>query len=226
MNTIAIIPARLGSKRLPNKNLLVLGGQPLIHWTIMAAVRSEVFSNIVVTSDSDEILNIAALAGVVAHSRESLLCQDNTSSAEVVLDALQQNMDPQQFCLLQPTSPLRNHAHIIEALALYKQTENHCLVSVCALDHPIEWSGLIDKDRILQGLKITKNTRSQDLPKRFRLNGAIYIRDTTDFLRNKLLVTDQPLAYEMAREHSVDIDEYVDFKVAEGLLEMHLNPSS
>lgn len=226
MNTIAIIPARLGSKRLPNKNLLDLGGQPLIYWTIMAAVQAEVFSDIVVTSDSDEILNIAASAGVIAHRRDALLCQDNTSSAEVVLDVLHQETDQQQFCLLQPTSPLRNHTHIVEAHALFKQTENPCLVSVCALDHPVEWSGLIDKNRILQGLRITKNTRSQDLPKRFRLNGSIYIRDTADFLRNKLLVTDQPLAYEMAREHSVDIDEYVDFKVAEGLLEMHLNPSS
>lgn len=218
MSTIAIIPARSGSKRLPNKNLLDLGGHPLVHWTIRAALESKQFSDVVVTSDGDEILSIAKNMGAIAHRRGVSLSGDTASTADVILDVTSSGYPSSDFCLLQPTSPLRNADHIIDAFELYRRSRSKCLVSVCVMDHPIEWSGFVDKDNRLTGLQLSKGYRSQDLPQRFRLNGAIYIRDTEDFRANPLLVDDQPLAFKMDREYSVDIDEYVDFKLAAELL--------
>lgn len=216
MTVIAIIPARAGSKRLPKKNLLDLAGRPLIEWTILAAIDSDVFDQIIVTSDGDDILQIAKKNNVVPHKRRAQLSTDETSSNDVLIDVVE-SFTSSDFCLLQPTSPLRQSGQIKSSFEQYTEKLASCLVSVCELDHPIEWSGTLTDWGTLAGLDLS-STLSQEIPKRYRLNGAIYWRSTHEFKQTKQLVTRQPLAFEMSRESSVDIDELIDFKLAEQLL--------
>lgn len=114
---IAIIPARKGSKRLPLKHMLDFNGKPLVEWTIIAAVESKLFDHIIVSTDWEKI--IAELApkypDVMFHQRPKRLAQDNTTMQAVLNHELQifDMSNPHEFCLLQPTSPLRKAEHII-----------------------------------------------------------------------------------------------------------------
>jgi len=216
MTIIAIIPARAGSKRLPRKNLLEIAGRPLIEWTIKAALESEIFDQVIVSSDGDEILRVAEQNEVTPHRRPDKLSTDSASSTDVLINVIE-TFPSVDFCLLQPTSPLRQCGQIKHSFSLYQRHSSTCLVSVCELDHPIQWSGTLSSSGELIGLDLS-STLSQDIAKRYRLNGAIYWRNTRDFLETSQLVTERPLAFEMTRESSVDIDEFVDFKLAEQLL--------
>ena len=217
-NVLIVIPARGGSKRLPRKNVLPLGGKPLIAWTIEAALESRVVGRIVVSSDDSEILEIAqeyAARGVVAYRRPDELGSDLANTADVVLDTIEAQKrvgyPADTVVLLQPTSPLRTGADIAEALKLYQQEPSgRSLVSVCEVDHPTAWTGTIDQDNTLRGLDLSVK-RSQDYQKEYRLNGALYVASVQTLLESGSLFTDELKAYVMPRSRSVDIDEREDF---------------
>lgn len=124
---IALIPARGGSKRLPDKNIKLLNGKPLIAWTIIAAKESALFDEVIVSTDSENIAAIAKHYGAnVPFIRPQNISNDNATTAEVVNHAVNFIQDVEKvsidtICLLQPTSPLRTTTHIKEAFALYKE---------------------------------------------------------------------------------------------------------
>lgn len=218
---LAIIPARGGSKRLPRKNILPLAGKPLIAWSIEAALKSGVVDDVVVTSDSDEILATALPYGVKQQRRAAALASDTASSIDVVLDAIQREEAAgahyDHVILLQPTSPLRNAADIAAAYARFAAGPGCSLVSVCELDHPLEWCGTITPQGMLTGLDLAPNTRSQDYAPRCRLNGAIYISTVQALRARRSFFGDPLLAYPMPRSRSFDIDTDLDFIVCDAL---------
>ncbi|MGW9063194.1 acylneuraminate cytidylyltransferase family protein [Achromobacter animicus] len=221
---IAIIPARGGSKRLPRKNVLPLCGKPLIAWTIEAAKDCGLFDLILVTSDDQEVLDIAANLGVAPLLRPLELASDTASTLDVVLHVLdhlhERGQDFDSVALLQATSPMRD-AHDIEgAYAKYEQANANCVISVSPVEHPVEWTMELGADANLdQFTEKMRHARSQDLPQRYRLNGAICITNTERLKETKSFMPSPAFAYKMPPEKSVDIDTGIDFALSRCLLE-------
>jgi len=223
---LAIIPARSGSKRLPNKNILFLNGKPLIEWTIQAAKKSKYIDDIVITSDSDKILEIAKHNDILALKRSKELATDEATTVDVIKHVLTEFNEYDYIVLLQPTSPLRNEKHIDEAIEMLETKKADAVVSVCEMEHSPLWSNILPSDLSMKNFlrEEIKNKRSQDLDKYYRLNGAIYICKKDKFLKeNTLFLNDNIFAYIMDRKSSVDIDDEIDFKLAEVLISYEKN---
>ena len=225
---LAVIPARGGSKRLPNKNVLELSGEPLIVWTIDAAKRSKYIDRIVVSTDDGDIAATAIKAGVdVPFIRPTHLAEDHTSTYEVVAHTLTQLRNyGNQFeylLLLQPTSPLRTTEHIDGAADLFIAKSADAVISVTEVDHLNEWSGQIPESLCLEKFFHGKTEkRSQELPKKYRINGAIYLVNVSKLLAHKtFFLPKNIIAYIMEREASIDIDSQFDFQLAEYLIQIN-----
>lgn len=221
---LVIVPARGGSKRLPRKNLLPLAGKPLLNWTIEAAIKSKIGSNVVVSTDDEEIKAIAKAAGAdVPFIRSKELAGDAVTTFDVVKDVIERVGEPANVILLQPTSPLRTEHHINEAVALFREKQANAVVSVCQNDHPIEWSNTLPDDGNMDHFitENIRNLRSQDLPVTYRLNGAIYITKTKVLLEEcSFFAREKSFAFLMQRDVSVDIDEMIDFELAKLILKV------
>lgn len=219
---LAIIPARGGSKRVPRKNMLALAGRPLIAWTIEAALKSSYIDTVVVTSDDDEILAVSAKWGASIIKRPDHLADDTATTFDAIkhaIDSMQKQYD--FIVLLQPTSPLRNATHIDESIELLLTKQSDAVISVCPMDHSPLWSNTLPDDGNMRGFlpDVILNKRSQDLETYYRLNGAIYICRADKLLNEKtFFIKNNIFAYKMDKEDSVDIDENIDFKIAEAIM--------
>lgn len=219
---LAVIPARGGSKGVPKKNIKKLEGKPLIAYTIEAAIDSNIFEKVIVSTDSKEIADVAAFYGAeVPFLRPEEISGDLTSSDDVILHALsymrQQGHQYDEICKLQATSPLRNSEHLREAYSLFHEKNADFLVSVCECEHSPLWSGVIGEDLRLDNFIPDEVKRScrQDLPTYYRLNGAIYMGKVEQFYTNKSFLGKNCIAYIMEQKDSIDIDSQLDFKMAE-----------
>lgn len=223
---LMVIPARGGSKRLPRKNVLPLGGKPLICWTIEAALATGLDARILVTSDDEEILSIAKQyepEGVIAHRRPSELASDTASTADALVDAVEAEQKagyaPAVLILLQPTSPLRRADDVLSALNVFEEAGcSDTVVGVCEVEHPTAWVGLINEDSRFTGIDLS-GKRSQDYQQEYRLNGAVYVARTDVLMGSRSLFTEQLRASVMPRNRSLDIDEEIDFRVCESLID-------
>jgi CMP-N-acetylneuraminic acid synthetase len=221
---IAIIPARAESEKVPNKHIKLLNGKPLIVWTIEAALESGVFDEVVVNTDCSEIATIARKCGAkVPFIRPPYLTEDDTPTIDVLKHTLEWYETKKSFfsevMMLQPTSPLRDKTAIIEAWELYLQSQAESLVSVCELEHPIQWTYKLTDDLGLAPLFEERHKRRQEYEKNYRLNGAIYITKTEPIFNGKeLFPADTSIAYVMSKYQSLDIDEKEDYLCAEFLM--------
>ena len=215
---LAIIPARGGSKRLPRKNVLDLCGKPLIAWSIEAGLKSQYIDAVVVTSDDAEILDISKKYKAETIERPDELASDISTTFDAIKHTIENCEQYDYIVLLQPTSPLRDEKHIDEAIELLKSKNADAVVSVCEMDHSPLWSNTLDDSLSMKGFLKDEvlNKRSQDLEKYYRLNGAIYICKTNKLLEEEsFFLKENIFAYDMNRESSIDIDEKIDFKIAE-----------
>ncbi len=218
---LAIIPARGGSKRLLRKNILDLNGKPLIAYSIEAGLKSKYIDKVVVSSDDDEILDVSKKYGAQLIKRPEVLASDTATTFDALKHTIDNIEKYDYILLLQATSPLRNEKHIDEAIELLELKKADAIVSVCEMDHSPLWSNTLPKDNSMTGFlkDEVKNKRSQDLERHYRLNGAIYICKTDKLLEDKtFFLKDKIFAYKMNRESSIDIDEKIDFKMAEVLM--------
>ena len=222
---LTVIPARSGSKRLKNKNIMMCGGKPLFQWSIITALESKYCEKIVVSTDSYEIAEAArSLNADVPYIRPEKLSQDTSTTFDVVKDLLDYYINQDIYfdyvLLLQPTSPLRIVQDIDLSIELLNKKSADCIVSVSEVDHSPLWSTTLPKDQSLAGFfdKEIDSKRSQDLEKYYRLNGAIYLCDTQKLLLNKSFIFEENVyAYVMPRERSVDIDTNIDLLLADTL---------
>ncbi len=221
---LAIVPARGGSKRLPQKNILNIAGKPLINWTIEAGLGSTFINRLIVSTDDSNIADIARSSGAdVPFIRPDNLSLDSTTSFEVIEHCLSwvkenEGVEYDYIILLQPTSPLRNDKDINNAFNILFDKNAQAVISLCETEHSPLWSNTIDEDSSMKSfLKPDINkTPSQDLPKYYRLNGAIYICQTKALLREKnLYLKDNIYASIMSKKNSIDIDDQIDFDLAE-----------
>lgn len=208
MTFIAIIPARSGSKRLKNKNILQLGNKPLIAWTVEAALKSKLIDTVIVSTDSEEIANVSrSLGAEVPFTRPKELSSDKATSYDVIKHALafyETKKKFQYIILLQPTSPLRTTADIDKAIKLLGK-DTKAVVSVCEASHSPLWMNTLPKNHSLKNflVKQIKNKRSQDLEKYYLLNGAVYISEINYFLKQKGFFGPKTKALIMPQERSI-----------------------
>jgi CMP-N-acetylneuraminic acid synthetase len=226
---IAIIPARAESEKVPDKHINLLNGKPLIAWTIEAAIESSVFDEVVVNTDCPEIATIARKHGAkVPFIRPPYLSEDDTPTSDVLRHTLEwykaKQVSFSEVMMLHPTSPLREKKAITEAWDLYLQSQAESLVSVCELEHPIQWTYRLTEDLGLTALFQDHSKRRQEYEKNYRLNGAIYITKTEPIFAGKeLFPAATSIAYVMSKYQSIDIDEKEDFLCAEFLMKKNSN---
>lgn len=222
---VAVIPARGGSKGLPGKNIRLLGDKPLISWTILAAKTSNIFLDIIVSTDDPEIANVAKKFGAtIPFLRPVELSGDSTSQVDVLRHAIHwmesQNSVPDYIMLLQPTSPLRTAQDIIEAFNLAINHNADAVVSVTsASQHPF-LAKRIETDGTLIDFypNNDKPERRQDFPDAYILNGSIYIIQTKIFMSNSSFTPLGTFGYIMPENRSIDIDTLWDFTLAEFIM--------
>ena len=218
---ISIIPARGGSKRLPEKNIKELCGRPLVEWSIEAAKQSKYIDSIVVSSDNKNILSIAEKQNVDTVIRPNFLADDKSTTIDVLLHALEQIEDTYDYLvLLQPTSPLRSNLDIDNSIEMLMRHKANSVVSVCQAEHSPLWCNTLPEDRSMDGFmsKSLEGRRSQVLETYFRLNGAIYIVKISKFIKEKSLMPNNTYAYVMDQFNSIDIDTLYDFICAEAIM--------
>lgn len=219
LRILAIIPARGGSKGVPQKNLKLLGGKPLIHWTIEAAQGSQYVDKHLVTSDDVRIIEISREAGAAILERPHHLATDVALSSEVIVHSVEKVPDYDVIIYLQPTSPFRTSIDIDRALEILvnrRESTGFGVVSVVATDIIPEHMYREGKDGLLIKLLPSTERRRQDIPVTYLLNGAIFCAFT-----NELLAVDGEFRrlslkpFIMDKIDSLDIDDFSDFETAE-----------
>lgn len=215
MNKIAIITARSGSKGLANKNMLMVNGKPLIGYTIEAALESQQFSRIIVSTDSPEYIAALSHYPIEFIQRSAELASDTASSFVVIEDVLKQyqHIPFDYFVLLQPTSPLRTAKHIQEACQKFEQNfKFDFLISVTPAHKPTTLTRQIGQDETLQAFNIDySNYARQNYSPEYTPNGAIFSAKPEAYLIQKHFYGAKSLAYFMDKESSIDIDDRQDF---------------
>jgi CMP-N,N'-diacetyllegionaminic acid synthase len=221
-SVLAVIPARGGSKGLPGKNILPVGGKPLLAWTIDAARAAACIDRLILSSDDEAIMAVARAHGCeVPFHRPAALATDEATSIDVVLHALDTLPGYDVVVLLQPTSPLRSAADIEATCAKLASSGVQACVSVSPVAHSPYWMYLLGDDLHLVPLVEPPAgvARRQDLPPAYTLNGAVYAAETAWLRRARSFVTRETVAHVMPAERAIDIDTQDDLSRLRAILE-------
>lgn len=219
----AIITARGGSKGIPRKNIRDICGKPLIAYSIEAALNCSIVNDCYVTTDDSEIKDAARMWGAQVIDRPAELASDTALSSDAVAHALtflqEQGRFPEYFVLLQPTSPLRTANHLEECLNGFLQSGMKCAVSITEAEHH-PWKMLLATPQGIQPLKDQQSLESprQQLPKAYRINGAIYGMSSEIFLEKRSFYIEPAFMYMMSQEDSLDIDSEIDIELFKMIL--------
>jgi N-acylneuraminate cytidylyltransferase len=223
---LAIIPARGGSKGVPRKNIKLLDEKPLISYTINSAKKSALIDTLILSSDDDEIINLAKNLNVnVPFKRPEHLAKDNSGSLDVVQHAIQflekQNKYFDAVLLLQPTTPFREDGFIDKAIEKFCNAKCDALVSVLPVPHQYNphWVFKKNSKGFLEISTAEKEIikRRQDLPQAYFRDGSIYITKT-DIIKSGSFYGDK-LSYIISNpKNYVNIDTVDDWKKAEVIL--------
>ena len=220
---IAIVPARGGSKGLPNKNILSLAGKPLILWTIEAAQNSKYIDRIILSTDDKAIADICRPTGIdIPFMRPIDLAKDNSLAIDNYIYTInrlnsEHGFDIEECVVLQPTSPLRKSEDIDGSIELFKKKNADSVVSYTEEHHPIEWHKYITNEGKFENIFENKLLNRQDIKKSYYPNGAIFVFNYKLIKQNKYY-NENSYAYIMPRKRSIDIDTIDDFEYAEYLI--------
>jgi CMP-N,N'-diacetyllegionaminic acid synthase len=220
---LAVIPARGGSKRIPRKNLTLLGGKPLIAYTIEAAISSKRLSRSIVSTDDEEIASVAKQFGAeVPFLRPAELAQDKSAVLDAINHALthleRQGDQIDTVVLLQPTSPLRTGKHVDEAIDLFESSGADTVTAVCnSREHPY-YAWTVEDGRLQPFFSLEKVlTARQDLPSAVIENGSIFVINRSLIAENRIYGS-IVVPYLMPPGNGVDIDTDDDLRWAQFLI--------
>ena len=221
---LGVIPARAGSKGIPNKNIIDLGGQPLIKYTIEAALGSNMITDCVVSTDSDDIASLAESLGLSCpFIRPKNLSDDKALSLPVIQHAVSfmENKHAIRYdavIMLQPTTPLRTSEDIDQSLSILMSKKLDSVISVVEVEgnHPLRMKRIVNNrlvNYVDQGYEDMRPR--QELPKVYIRNGAIYatLRDT--LIDGNSFVGENSYPYVMSKEKSINIDTISDLYLAQ-----------
>ena len=225
---LAIIPARGGSKGIPRKNIRILGRKPLIAYAVEVALNSEYVNRVIVTTDDEEISEIAHQCGAeVPFIRPSELAEDSTSDLPVCQHALSwlsahENYTPDVMAWLRPTAPLRETQDVDTAIKLLIESDADCVRSVCLAKHHPYWMGRLEGNSLvplIDGIDEKKYYQRQLLPTVYQYNGAVDAIWCKSIPEEGMLFSGNILGCIMPEERSIDLDTELDFKMAELLIQ-------
>ncbi|RBP58094.1 N-acylneuraminate cytidylyltransferase [Alkalibaculum bacchi] len=225
MKNLAIIPARSGSKGLKDKNIKMLNEKPLLAYSIEAAKESGLFDEIMVSTDSEKYAEVAKQWGAkVPFLRSQELSNDTASSWEVVKDVIERyrslGIEFDTVALLQPTSPLRSSEDIINGYEVMREKIANFVVAVCEMDHSPLWANTLPVDLSMGNFirpEVVTMPR-QSIPTYYRINGALYIIKVDYLMKTTDIYSEKSYAIIMNKENSIDIDDQIDFTIAEVLI--------
>lgn len=218
---IAVIPARGGSKRIPKKNIRQFCGKPIISYSIKAAKETNLFDRIIVSTDSEEIAEVAKTYDAeVPFIRPAELSDDFTGTIPVLLHALnwlsKHGFATDYFCCIYATAPFVRSEHLIEGLNLLKKRNATTAFSVATFSYPIFRALKIgDNGRIEMFWPEYENSRSNDLPEAYHDAGQFYWGDTDKFVRVKTFFSADAVPIVIPRYLVQDIDTPEDWETAE-----------
>ena len=224
---LAVIPARGGSKGIPNKNIVDIDGNPLIKYTIDAALGSAMLTHCIVSTDSDAIADVAKSCGaLVPFKRPEHLSDDKALSLPVIQHAVEfmeaeQGYQYDVVIMLQPTTPLRQSEDIDNAISLLFETNADSVISVVEVEghHPLRMKRVVNGrliNYIDQGHEDMRPR--QELPPVYIRNGAIYATRRDVLIKDSSFIGLDSRAYIMTSERSVNIDTYKDLLLAQSFL--------
>lgn len=226
INSLCIIPARGGSKRVPRKNIKKLNGIPLLAYSIRAAREANVFSKIVVSTDDPEIKKVALMEGVGVDDRPEIMATDTATKVQVVIEYIERTNALSDFdvvAAMLPTCPFRTSSDIQGAYANFIENDScDFLVGVTEYEFPIQLALKAGEDKLVSmnfeaGYR---TTRSQNIEKMYHPNGAIYMATIKAFLEKGTFFNEKMISYKMPAIRSFDIDYPYQFEIAELLMKM------
>lgn len=218
---IAIIPARGGSKRIPAKNIKLFSGKPLIHYSIEAALNSGLFEQVIVSTDSEEIADIAQRAGAtVPFIRPQSLSDDMVGTRPVTNHAIQylldQGLNPEFCCCIYATAPFLHPDYLVQGLqALQAQPDKAFAFSVTSFPFPVQRALAIEQGGVKAMYPEDIGKRSQDLVEAYHDAGQFYWGRTADYLSNKGIFSSHSIPIVLPRHLVQDIDTPEDWTRAE-----------
>lgn len=219
-NCVAIITARGGSKRIPRKNIKNFLGQPIIKYSIDAALKAGCFDEVMVSTDDQEIADLSSSYGAnIPFLRSPTTADDHSTTADVLLEVLNDykkaGKEFMYCCCIYPTAPFVTADKLKIAYEKLSASSAESVVPIVRFGFPIFRSFNIQNGRIKMNWPEYLNSRSQDLPPAFHDCGQFYFLKTGLFLQNKKLFTDYTIPYEMPESEVQDIDNEEDWKIAE-----------
>lgn len=221
-----IIPARKGSIGIKNKNIKLLKKKPLIFHTIDHAIKSKRITKILVNTNDDRIIKKVKKKyadKVEIFKRPNFLSKSNSSAIDVYIHCISKLNNNgnkiENFCVLLPTSPLRNYKDIDKAINLFFKKKAKVVLSV-SKNYPLEYLFKINKKKKLERYRFIKNSilNRQKLKYSFRINGSIYILNYRRFKKEKTYFTNKTYCYEINKLEDLDIDDPIDLEIAKRLI--------
>ena len=217
---LAIIPARGGSKRIPHKNIRYFLGKPIIAYSILSAIRSEIFDEVMVSTDSNEIAEIAKEYGaVIPFMRSDIASDDYSTTADVLLEVLsnykRRGKTFDRLCCIYPTAPFVTPEKLCAAYRLLLQQYTDAIIPVVAFSYPPLRGLVLDDSFVKLKWPENLNTRSQDLEAIYHDCGQFYFVRTEAFLNEKTLLCKKTVPMILSENEVQDIDNEIDWKLAE-----------
>lgn len=212
MNILAVIPARAGSRGIPNKNIRIIGGHPLIYYSIKNALSSKYISDVIVTTDSPDVKIIAEQMGVKVHWRNQRLCQDDVTLDAVIYDAIPKKQSWDYIVTMQPTSPTLQVSTLDAAIKYSIDNDTDTLISAINAPH-LSW-GVKDGKKVPN---YTERLNRQYLPPCYCETGAFVISKSS-VVTERTRIGEKVDVYEVSENEAVDIDTFEDLQVVASIL--------
>ena len=217
---ICIIPARSGSKRIKNKNILNFFGTPFLGRTINTAKKSKIFNKIIVSSDSKKILELGKKYGAINFGlREKKYSGDKVTTDNLLLREINKNRlsKYKYICCIYPATPLLKSEYLKKAFKKFKSEKLNSLISVTTFDYPIYRALNLKNKKINFKWKKYRNKRSQDIEEMYHDCGYFYFFNTKSFLKDQKIISHNTGYFKIDRASAIDIDTPTDLKIAKKL---------
>jgi pseudaminic acid cytidylyltransferase len=220
MRKLAIIPARGGSKRIPRKNIKEFSGKPIIVYSIEAAISSGIFDEVMVSTDDDEITEIAKKNGAsVPFKRSKENANDFATIADVVIEVINQyqsiGIHYDLICVIYPLAPFIKKERINQGLEMIVSQNYNSVLYVVRYSYPIQRALKIENHKLSLIWPENMNKRSQDLSSSYHDSGQLFWMKTSTILTKKTVFTDNTGAIELPETEVQDIDSLIDWEIAE-----------
>ena len=221
---LALVPARKGSLGVKNKNVIKIKGKHLVDYTLLEAKKSKSIDEIYVSSNDMRILKITKKYKKIKFiKRSEILSGSKVLMKNVILDFIDfigksTNLKKTNIIILQPTSPQRKAADIDKAIRLFKKKKKLPLISFSEPISNPNNAVYINKKKLISFKKSSRDKNRQDFKKNLIINGSIYIFNANNYMKNPILLRKNSTTFLMGKEHSIEIDDYIDLKLIKNLI--------